>query len=151
MLQVPDIKQAIVALLSEHLPSDVRVLYAPPADVKGRYCVLSDAVTDAEPAFVRADATLLRYDLTYRVDVECHSGPDIRTPLLAEQQAYLLADEVLTILVRGNATGNSLLAVRLPEVSQVEWEGDHVLTTWAMTDNHDVAVAVKLAIGVRRR
>ena len=149
MATLPEVKTAIVELLGSTLPDDVRVLYAYPKDAKGRKVIIGSATTTYNTARMRAASSLLRYDLTYSVDVECYSGPNLRDPQTAEAQAYGLLDAVLTPLVRGDATGRSLLADRLPSIVEVVPSTDSRTTAW--DDNEDREVVVGLTLNIRTR
>ena len=150
MSTVPQVKTAIVELLGETLPDDVRVLYSYPQDAEGRKVIVGNSTTNYNTARMRADSSLFRYDLTYSVDVECYSGPNLRDPQTAEAQAYGLLDLVLTPLVRGDATGRSLLADRLPAIISVVPSSDNRMVSWDDNDDREVVVGLTLNINLRR-
>ena len=150
MASIPQVKEAIVAVLGEHLPSDIRVLYAYPKEGKGRKVIVGDASTAYNTMRMRADSSLLRYDLTYSVSLECYSGPFIRSAQQAEAQAYGVLDEVLTPLVRGDATGRSLLAGRLPSIIEVVPSADTRIMSWEQAEDNEVVVGLTLNIKIRR-
>lgn len=150
MASVPDVKEAIVTLLDRTLPSDVRVLYAYPQDAKGRKVILGSVTTRYNSARMRAASSLLRYDLVYMVDIECYSGPQLRSPQIAEQVAYGLLDEVLTPLVRGDANGRTRLAETLPSVAEVQPSTDNRMVSWDDNDDREVVVGLTVEITIRR-
>ena len=149
-LSLTAVKQAIVDLLGDTLPSDVSVLNAMPADVRGRAVIVGDCSTTYNTARLRADPTLLRYDLQYSVQLQCCSGPNLRDPQTADASAYGLMDLVLTPLVRGDSTGRTRLAVALPSVIDVVPVGDNMLQSWDATDGHDVIVGLTIEVRTRR-
>ena len=152
MATIPEVKTAIVELLGETLPQGpegVAVLYSQ-EEAEGRKVIVGDASTVYNTARMRADSTLLRYDLTYSVDIVCHSGPNLETPQIAETQAYELLDLVLTPLVRGDATGRSLLADRLPSIVEVVPSTDSRMVSWDDNANREVVLGLTLNIKTRR-
>ena len=150
MASIPQVKEAIVQVLGANLPNDVRVLYSYPSEGKGRKVIVGDTATTYTTARMRADSTLLRYDLTYSVNIECYSGPNQRSPQTAEAQAYGLLDEVLTPLVRGDATGRSLLAAQLPSIIEVVPSTDSPMVAWDTAKDGEMVVGLTLNIKTRR-
>ena len=149
MATVPQVKTAIVELLGETLPADVAVLYSQ-EEAEGRKVIVGDASTTYNMGRMRADSSLLRYDLTYSIDLECYSGPNLETPQIAEAQAYGLLDLVLTPLVRGDATGRSLLADRIPAIIDVVPSTDSSMMSWNDTGTKEAGVGLTIEINIRR-
>lgn len=150
MASLPEVKQAIVALLGRTLPSDIRVLYAYPQDAKGRKVIIGSANTIYATRRTRADSSLLRYDISYNVELECYSGPNLRSPQKAEAEAYGVLDQVLTPLVRGDAQGRTRLAETLPAVIEVAATSDRRIVGWDDADDREVVVGLTVEIRTRR-
>ena len=149
MASIPEVKEALVALLGETLPSDVVVGYSY-KEGKGRKVVIGDVTTTYNTARMRADSSLLRYDLMYAVTIECYSGQYLRAPQTAEGNAYGLLDLVLTPLVRGDATGRTRLAERLPSVIEVVPSTDTRVMSWEDAEDNEVVLALTINIRTRR-
>ena len=125
-------KVAIVELLHERLnpagtaaPERVDVFYGrTKADSTHPMIIVGELETAYAPETLRADATLLGYEITYIVDIHINSGQHHRTQQAAEETIYRLLDRVLTVLVRGDDTGATLLRTKLPNVSHCEPASD---------------------------
>ena len=111
---------------------------------------MGSVTTRYNSARMRAASSLLRYDLVYMVDIECYSGPQLRSPQIAEQVAYGLLDEVLTPLVRGDANGRTRLAETLPSVAEVQPSTDNRMVSWDDNDDREVVVGLTVEITIRR-
>ena len=143
MASVVEVKDAIVDVLADQLNpvgtperERVDVFYGrKEADSDHPMVWVVDTATDYSSVRMRADSSLLRYDLVYHVQLEIVAGLRFRTQRDEEAAAYGLMDRVLTPLVRGDSIGRTLLAERLPRVEQVRPESD----SWAVApdDNRD--------------
>ena len=154
------VKQAIVELLFERLnpagtaaTERVDVFYGRlAADTTQPHIIVGEADTAYEPETLRADATLLSYEITYIVDIHINSGQHYLTQRDAEEGIYGLLDRVLTILVRGDSAGATLLREKVPNVSHCEPTGDSMGVVYGggTGESQYGEVTLNLAIEVNR-
>ena len=143
---------ALNAGLEEGSPEVVNVFFgSKEADTNHPCVIVGNVATSYSAERMSARSTLRRYDLTYLVDILIIPGLRYRTQRDYEQAMYELLDRVLTPLVRGDDTGNSLLAGRLDGILDVEPAGDHQAIP--MDDNRDPqypVLVLQLAVKVLR-
>ena len=132
------VKVAIVELLGERLNPEgtaaaerVDVFYGRMgADTTHQHIIVGELATDYTPETLRADGTLYAYEITYVVDIHINSGQHHRTQQAAEEAIYGLLDRVLTVLVRGDTAGATLLRTKIDNVSHCEPTGDSMTTVY---------------------
>ena len=156
VLAVPDFKEAVIECLAgEWGLSDASVLYSTEDTVPvGRYVALG-SVTEGlwegdENVKMRADSSLLRYDLAYSWSFHCYSGHGLRSPQLADRSVYELVEAILTVFVRGDTRGKTRLTSYASVVQDVFYGGSSVAAEWSAEDDH-MEVVVDLTAVTRRR
>ena len=154
------VKAAIVDLLFERLNPEgtaaaerVDVFYGRlEVDTTQPHIVVGELDTAYEPETLRADASLLAYEITYIVDIHINSGQHLLTQQNAEEAIYGLLDRVLTVLVRGDSAGATLLREKVPNVSHCEPTGDSMSVVYGggTGESQYGEVTLNLAIEVNR-